>query len=178
MGIVAIAAFHCAFENLMVEGHIKCGLHLTMTTRAKLRLSDFQHVERCEARFFCICGSHARNGARHILIGCGQVWRMTVTTADIVTPVFAAPEVVVLFFTGVAAKTRFGNLFGRFVLEGDNLGRIAFFGMGLAGSMTGFAASNFSFPTAYPFKLSVGSMREGFELIFMASLAGFTTDVV
>ena len=71
MRIVAITALHRAFENLVMERHIECGLHLTMTTHTKLRLTDFQHVQRCEAGLFGICRSHARDRTRDILIGCG-----------------------------------------------------------------------------------------------------------
>ena len=34
MRVVAITTLHRAFENLMMERHIKRGLNLTMTTRA------------------------------------------------------------------------------------------------------------------------------------------------
>ena len=71
MRIVAIAAFHCAFENLVMEGHIECGLDLTMTAGTKLWFANLQQVECREAGLFCICGSHSRNRARHILVGCG-----------------------------------------------------------------------------------------------------------
>jgi hypothetical protein len=45
MGIMAITALHGAFENLVMEGLIEIGLHFTMTTHAKLRLSYLQHVQ-------------------------------------------------------------------------------------------------------------------------------------
>ena len=103
---------------------------------------------------------------------------MTVRTANVVAPVLATPKVVVLFFAGMARKARLGNFFGRLVLKGDDLLRIAFFGVGLARSMTLFTARNFPFPTADRGKLGMRSMREGLELIFMAGLADFTSYVV
>ena len=54
MWIVAVTALHGSFENLMMERRTKLRLDLTMTTHAELRLSDFQHVERGEARLLSI----------------------------------------------------------------------------------------------------------------------------
>jgi hypothetical protein len=51
---------------------------------------------------------------------------MTVGTTDIVTPVFAAAEVVMFLFPGVASQAGFGNLLGRLVLERNDLLRVAF----------------------------------------------------
>jgi len=36
---------------------------------------------------------------------------VTVSATDVVAPVLAAPEVVVFFLAGMAAQTRFGDLF-------------------------------------------------------------------
>ena len=72
---------------------------------------------------------------------------MTITTTDIVSPVFPTAEVIVLFLSGVAGKTSLSNLFGRFVLKRNDLGGIAFFGVCFAGPVTGFAASRFFLPT-------------------------------
>ena len=91
---------------------------------------------------------------------------------------FAAPEVVAFLFAGMAGKTRLGNLFGRFILERDDLRRVTFFHVGLAWSMTRFAASHFPFPTAETGETRVRSVREGFELILVAGLTSFTADVI
>ncbi len=73
---------------------------------------------------------------------------MTVGATNIVAPVLAAPEIIVLFSTRVARETGFGNFFGRFILERNYLRRVAFFAVSLAGTMARLTASNFSFPTA------------------------------
>ena len=104
--------------------------------------------------------------------------RVTVSATDVVAPVFAAAEVVVLLFAGVAAQTRFGDLFRRFVLEGDDLLWVAFFGVRLAWSMTRLATGYLVVPTADLDELSVRRMRERFELIFMAILASLTAHIV
>jgi len=62
---------------------------------------------------------------------------------------FATPEVVVFFPARMATKTGLRDFLGRFVFEGNDFSGIAFFAVGLAWSMTGFAAGNFIFPTAY-----------------------------
>jgi len=73
---------------------------------------------------------------------------MTVSATDVVAPVFATAEVVVLFAPGVARQTGFRDLLGRLVLERDDLRRIAFRYVLLAWSMTCLTASHLVFPTA------------------------------
>ena len=72
---------------------------------------------------------------------------MTIGTTDIVAPVFATAKVVVFLSSRVAPQTSFGNLLGRFVLEGNDLGRISFFNVRFARAVTRFAAGNFVLPT-------------------------------
>src|SRR5712692_4535558 len=105
------------------------------------------------------------------------MWRVTIRAANIVAPVLAAPKVVVLFLSRMAGKTSFGNLFGRLVLERDDLGRIALRNVGLAGAMTLLAAGNFSFPTADRGKLGMRRMRERLELILMAVFTGLASGI-
>lgn len=103
---------------------------------------------------------------------------MTVSTPNVIAPVLATTEVVSLLFASVTRKTSLGDFLRRFVLEGNDLFGIAFFRVGLAWAMTGFATSYLVFPTANRRKRGVGSVREGFELIFMAGFAGFAADVI
>ena len=102
---------------------------------------------------------------------------MAVSATDVVAPVFTAAKVVVFFFAGVAGQTGFGDLFGRFVLEGDDLLWVAFFTVGLAWTMTSLATRHLVFPTADFDELRVRSVREGFELIFVAILASLTAHI-
>ena len=74
--------------------------------------------------------------------------RVTISTTDVVAPVFAAAEVVVLFSPGVAGQAGFRDLFGGLVLERDDLRRIAFGYVFLAWSMTRLTARHLVFPTA------------------------------
>src|SRR5215510_3532173 len=103
---------------------------------------------------------------------------MTVSAADVVAPVFAAPEIISFLFARMACKTRLGNLLRRLVLERNDFFRVAFFQMSLARSMTRFTAGHFVFPTADPCEPGVRSMREGFELILVTICAGVAGDVV
>ena len=52
--IMAIAALHRSFENLVMKGRIKLRLHLAMTTHAELRFPDFQQVNCREAGFLSV----------------------------------------------------------------------------------------------------------------------------
>jgi len=74
--------------------------------------------------------------------------RMTIRATDVIAPMFAAAEVVVLLFAGVAGKTSFGDLFRRLVLETDDLRRIALFRVGLAWAMASFAGTSIEKPGA------------------------------
>ena len=76
--------------------------------------------------------------------------RVAVGAADVVAPVFAAAEVVVFLTAGVAAQARFRRLFGRLVLEGDDLRRIAFFNVRLAWTMARFTARYLRLPARQP----------------------------
>ena len=74
---------------------------------------------------------------------------VTVGTANIIAPVLATPEVVVLFLACMAGKTSLRDCLGRFILERNDFCRIAFFQMSLTGTVTRFATRHLSFPTAY-----------------------------
>ena len=45
MRVVTVAALHRAFEDLVMERHAERRLHLTVTTKAKLRLTYLQHLQ-------------------------------------------------------------------------------------------------------------------------------------
>ena len=74
---------------------------------------------------------------------------MAIYTTDVVAPLLTTTEVVVLFSARVAAKTSLRDCLGRFILERDDLCRIAFFRVGLAGTVARLATRHLSFPTAY-----------------------------
>ena len=103
---------------------------------------------------------------------------MTVCTANVVAPVFTSTEVIALFFACVAGKTSLGRFLRAFVLERNDLGRIAFGNMILAGTVTGFASRYLVFPTANLGKLSVRGVGIGFELIFVTVFAGVAANIV
>lgn len=103
---------------------------------------------------------------------------MTVSAADVVAPVFAAPEVITFLFARMAGETCFGGFLGRLVLKRNDLRRVAFFGVGLARSMTCFTAGHFIFPTVDACEACVRSMRKGFELILVTVFAGVAADVI
>lgn len=103
---------------------------------------------------------------------------MAVSATYVVAPMLAAAEGVVLFPARMTGEASFGNLLGGFVLEGDDLRRIAFFDVRLAWSMTRLTTGPLVFPTAQAAELGVRSRSEVSELIFVAVFAGFTADVL
>ncbi len=54
MRIMAIAALHSSFEDLVMEGKIELMFCFGMTAHTKLRFAIFQQLERREARFLSI----------------------------------------------------------------------------------------------------------------------------
>src|SRR5262245_3462619 len=103
---------------------------------------------------------------------------MAVSAADVVAPVFATAEVVVLFSPRMTGQTRFRDLFRRLVLERNDLGRIAFLRVGLAWSMTSLTTGH---PVVPPLQTAGFGVRRGqeiFELVLMAVVAGFAADVL
>lgn len=101
MRVMTIAATHRAFHDFMVEGHREGCFHFAMATETKLRVAHLQHLYRSESRFFSICRGDPCDRAWHILTACGLVRRVTLSAADVVAPVLATTEVVVLFFACV-----------------------------------------------------------------------------
>jgi hypothetical protein len=84
----------------------------------------------------------------------------------------------VFLFAGVTGQAGLGNYFERFVLEGDNLQRVAVrFDVRLARPVTLLASRDLAFPTRQALQPGVSSMRKVFELIFVAGFAGLASDV-
>jgi hypothetical protein len=50
---------------------------------------------------------------------------MTICASDVITPMLAAPEVVVLFAAGVAREAVLRDLLGGFVFEGSDFGLVS-----------------------------------------------------
>ena len=103
---------------------------------------------------------------------------MAVRAADVVAPVFAPAEVVVLFPAGVASQTSFGNQFRTLVFEGDNLFRIPFLCVGLTWSVARFTARYLALPGTQVTELRVGSVKEVVELVLVAGFAGLSSDIL
>jgi hypothetical protein len=103
---------------------------------------------------------------------------MAICATDVVAPMFAAPKIITFLFPRVTSQAGFGDLFRSLVLEGDDFCRIAFFSVGLAGTMTRLAPGYFVFPATNGCKFGVGCVRESLKLIFVAILACVTSNVV
>ena len=58
--VVAIAASHRAFENLVMGRKRELVFDFAMTVQAKLWLTDFQQMDRGEIRFLCVCRGDER----------------------------------------------------------------------------------------------------------------------
>ena len=135
--------------------HRELVFDFAVTAQTELRFTDLEQLNGREAGLLRIRARDEHVRARDISAGDLAVGGMTVSATDVVAPVFAAAEVVVLFSSRVAAQAGFGDLFRRFVLERNDLGRIAFLHVGLAWSMTGFAPGHFLFPTLQAAKFCV-----------------------
>ena len=83
---------------------------------------------------------------------------MAVSATDVISPMLTAPKVVVLFSAGMAAKARLRGFFRRLGFEGNDLRRITFLQVGLAGSMTLFTTRHLALPTAQTGKLCMSNL--------------------
>ena len=155
MRVVTITATHRAFKNFVMKRHAELRLNFTVTTGAQLRIVRLQHPNRREPGLLGIRGRHLKIRAGYISAFLIRVRRVTVSATNVIPPVLATSEIVPLFLARMARKTSLRDFFRRFVLEGNNLGRIALFRVRLAGAMTRFTASHFVFPTAYSRKCGV-----------------------
>jgi len=144
--VVAITALDHSFQHLVMERLVKVGLNFVVTTDAELRFTNLQQMDRREVRLLRVGSVDERNRLRNVSVRFKLVRRVTAGAANIVAPVFTAPEVVSFLSTGVAGQTGFRYFFGRLVLERNDLGWVALFEMGFAWTMTRFAPGNFSFP--------------------------------
>jgi hypothetical protein len=176
--IVTVAALHHAFEHLMMKWLGKIRLHLAVTAHAELGLSYFQHIQSRKVRLLSVGCSYKGDRLRNILVIVQIVWGMTIDAADVISPVLASPKIVVLFSTGMTTKTGLRDFFRRFVLERNDLLRIAFREVSFARSMTGLTASHFSFPATEFSEVEVGCVGECLELVLVAVFTSIASHVI
>lgn len=153
-------------------------LYFGVAIQAKLRLAYGQQFYRREAWLLSVCRRSESYRAGDILSGGTGMRRMAVCATNVVAPMLAPPEIIVLFPACMTGKTSLRDCLGRFVLKRSHLRGITFFNVRLARPMARFTASHLSFPTANGGKLGMRSMRKGLELILMAIFARFATNVV
>jgi CDP-diglyceride synthetase len=149
-----------------------------MAAHTKLWFGYFQQLDRRDARFLSIRAAYENIRTRQVPPSLGGMRRVAFRATDVIAPMLTPPEVVVLFSAGMAAKARLRGFFRRLVFEGNDFRRITFFNVRSSRPMTRFASSYLPFPTANGGELSMGSMREGFELILVAFLTSFAADII
>ncbi len=124
MGVVAVAAFHSAFEHLVMKRLAELGPGFGVTAHTQLRFALLEHGNCCDARI--LDGRLTDLSYRAWPVISKRAMRtVAIGTSDIVTPVFAAAEVVVAFFACVASETGLGDLFGILAGERNDLCLIA-----------------------------------------------------
>jgi len=119
MRVVAIAAVHRAFKNLVVKRLAELSFRLGVTGHAKLRLVLTEHSLRRLTRLLCGDVTDERYRAVLKLFRSGSVRAVTIGTADVVAPMLAPTKVIMVLFTGMAAQTRFRSCLGVEPLEPD-----------------------------------------------------------
>lgn len=103
MWVVAVAALHGAFKDLVMERKIKLVLHLGMTTEAQLRFTHFQQLERRDAWLLSVRGSDEDVRTGLVPSGRCSMHSVAVRAADVVTPMLTSSKVVVFLSAGMAA---------------------------------------------------------------------------
>ena len=176
--IVAVAALHRAFQHLVMERQVELVLGFAMATEAKLWLAFAEQLQIRKPGLLRVCLGNEDVRSRELPASWLRVGRVAVGASDVVAPVFAAAEVVVFLAAGVTTQTRLGDLFRRLVFERDDLRWVAFFDVRLTWTMARLATRHLFFPTAELRELRVRSVREVFELIFVAVFTRVATDEV
>lgn len=177
--IVTIAAFHRAFQDLMVKRLAELRFGFRMAAHTKLRFAGFQSKRRGLIRIF---PRHVVNiGDRACLFvteWCGMR-AVTICTADVITPVLASAIVIVAFFAGVTGKTCLRNKLRVLALERNYIFRVCgVFEMFLSRAVARFAALNLVLPTRYVLEFGMFSAGKILELVLVARLAGIAADVI
>ena len=101
--IVAIAAFHCAFQHLVMERQIKLMLGFAVTIQAKLRFAGQEQFQICETGLLCIGTGDEHVRSRQLSAAWRRMAGVAVSATDIVAPVFAATKVVVFLSASMTA---------------------------------------------------------------------------
>ena len=117
MWIVAIAALHSTFENLVMKRQIELVLRFGMTANTKLRVVAFQQLESREARLLSVRIGDENVRTGHIPPSLWGMRCVAIRTTDVISPMLTTPEVVVLFSAGMTGKTGLRGCLGRFILE-------------------------------------------------------------
>lgn len=107
MRIVAIAALHSAFENLVVERQIELVLNFRVTAQTKLGFARFQQLQHRETRLLSVGfrDEYIRTGP--VLFGFRRMRRVAICAPDVVAPMLTATEIIVFLFACMAGQTRF-----------------------------------------------------------------------
>ena len=101
VGIMAIAAAHGPFEHFVAEGFRELRFHLAVARKTELRFVVLEHCPGCKVRPLSGNSTYEGDRARLVIRVVRAVGGVAVGTADVVSPVVAAAEVVVGLFAGV-----------------------------------------------------------------------------
>ena len=175
---MAIAALHGSFENLMMERQVELVLRFRMAAHTKLWFGYFQQLDRRDARFLSVRPADENIRTHECLPVSGECdeWHS-------VQPMSlrqCSPRRKLLCSSLPAWQPRHVSeaSLEDLILKEMIFRRIAFFNVRSSRPMTRFASSYLPFPTANGGELSMGSMGEGFELIFVAVLTSFAADII
>ncbi len=124
VSVVAVAAFHRAFEHLVMKRLAELRPGFGMAANTQLRFALLEHGNGCDAGVLDGRLTDLSYRAWPI-ISKRAMGTVAIGTSDIIAPMFAAAEVVVAFFAGMAGKTRLRDLFGILAGERNDLCLIA-----------------------------------------------------
>ena len=102
MGIMAIAAVHSALKHFVTERFRELCLRFGVARDAKLWFAVLQHCPISQVRPLCRRFANQSNRPGTLMTEAGTVGGMAVGTSDIVSPVFTAAEIVVIFLARMA----------------------------------------------------------------------------
>jgi hypothetical protein len=111
VGIMAVAAVHCAFEHPVAEGFTELRFCFVVTGHAKLRFIRTKH-RPCRLgwsllSYFADQGGGTRSKSGRL----GSVSSVALVAADVISPVVPSTKIIMVLLSSMACKAGLGGSF-------------------------------------------------------------------
>lgn len=102
---MAITAAHCSFKDLMMKRLIELMFDFAMAFQAEFRIAHFQQFDCSKTRLLRVGRANKNIRRSYVSPRLARMGYVAIGTTNVVSPMFSAPEVVVLLSARMAAQT-------------------------------------------------------------------------